>query len=306
MRLVTFGAHVLDVLAHPVDTIPDGQGAALVGQMRMSAAGPAGGTAITMAKLGAEVFTVGAIGDDDAGTVLTTALNRFGVVTDHLRRVEAATSMSVLPIRSNGDRPALHMPGANLAYPLPDAPLELFTGADHVHLGAPELLNPPELAPLLDDIRATGTTISADLLADGDPGVLAWLSPILEHLDYLLPNAAQVYGLTAQPDLISACRSLIDLGVGCVAVTDGGDGAHVVTADDAEHAQATAVDVVDTSGCGDAFSAGFLVARGHDRSLLESARIGCAVAGIVAGGLGSDHGDFTWGDVAPDHPTAVV
>ena len=49
MRVITFGAHVLDVLAQPVDAIPEGQGATLVQHMRMSAAGPAGGTAITLA-----------------------------------------------------------------------------------------------------------------------------------------------------------------------------------------------------------------------------------------------------------------
>ena len=297
MRVVTFGAHVLDVLAQPVDAIPEGQGATLVQHMRMSAAGPAGGTAITLAKLGVEVYTAGAIGDDEAADVLVTALNRHGVVTDDLVRVDLPTSMSMLPIRSNGDRPAIHMPGANLAYPLDRAPLELFTGADHLHLGAPELLNPPELAPLLADVRDTGTTISADILADGDPGALAWLEPVLPHLDYLLPNDEQVRGLTGRTDLIDACRALINTGVTCVAVTAGADGAHVVTADDAEHAPATPVTVVDTSGCGDAFSAGFIAARGHDLPLLESARVGCAVAGIVATGLGSDHGDFTWGSI---------
>lgn len=298
MRVATFGAHVLDVLAQPVDEIPGGQGAALVQNIRMSAAGPAGGTAITLAKLGVEVYTVGAIGADDPGDLLTTMLNRHGVNTDHLVTVEAPTSMSMLPIRSNGDRPALHLPGANLAYPLGDAPLELFTGVDHLHIGAPELLNPPELAPLLADVRAAGTTISADILADGDPGLLAWIDPVLAQLDYLLPNDDQVRGFTGEGDLVVACRRLIDRGVACVAVTAGADGARVVTADDAEHAPARPVTVVDTSGCGDSFSAGFIAARGHDHGLREAAEIGCAVAGIVATGLGSDHGDFTWSSVA--------
>ncbi|MYR08891.1 carbohydrate kinase family protein [Gordonia sp. SID5947] len=294
MRVATFGAHVLDVLAQPVDEIPDGQGAALVRNIRMSPAGPAGGTAITLAKLGVEVYTVGAVGADDPGDLLTTMLNRRGVNTDHLLTVDQPTSMSMLPIRSNGDRPALHLPGANLAYPLGNAPFEFLTGVDHVHIGAPELLNPPELAPLLADIRATGTTISADILADGDPGLLAWIEPVLPQLDYLLPNDDQVCGFTGETDLITACRRLIDRGVLCVAATAGADGAHVVTADDAAHARARDVTVVDTSGCGDSFSAGFLAARGHDLGLLAAAEIGCAVAGIVATGLGSDHGDFTW------------
>ncbi len=55
---------------------------------------------------------------------------------------------------------------------------------------------------------------------------------------------------------------------------------------------ATAVEAVDTTGCGDAFSAGFLRGLALGRSREEAARLGCAVAGIVAGGLGSDYGDY--------------
>ncbi|PYE17596.1 sugar/nucleoside kinase (ribokinase family) [Williamsia limnetica] len=295
MQVVTFGAHVLDVVVHPVDEIPEGQGAVLVPHIRLVPAGPAGGTAITLAKLGAAVSTVGALGRDDSGDLLITQLQRHGVVTEHLLRVDdQPTSMSVLPIRTNGDRPALHLPGANLAYPLDQVPIELLTSADHVHIGAPELLGPAELAPTLERIRAAGVTISADILAPGDPGVLAWIEAVLPHLDYLLPNDEQVLGLTGATDLIEGCRTLIDRGVGCVAVTAGADGAWVVTAAGAEHAAATAVEVVDTSGCGDAFSAGFIAGRLNDFSALRAAQLGCAVAGVVATGLGSDHGDFDW------------
>ncbi|WP_207842098.1 carbohydrate kinase family protein [Williamsia soli] len=303
MQVVTFGAHVLDVVVHPVDQIPEGQGAVLVPHIRLVPAGPAGGTAITLAKLGAAVSTVGALGRDDSGDLLITQLQRFGVVTEHLLRVDdQPTSMSVLPIRSNGDRPALHLPGANLTYPLDQVPIELLTSADHVHIGAPELLNPAELAPTLEKIRTAGVTISADILAPGDPGVLAWIEPVLPHLDYLLPNDEQVLGFTGGADLVAACRLLIERGVGCVAVTAGADGAWVVTATAAEHAAATDVEVVDTSGCGDAFSAGFIAGRLNDFSLLRAAQLGCAVAGVVATGLGSDHGDVDWSSATASLP----
>jgi sugar/nucleoside kinase (ribokinase family) len=75
-------------------------------------------------------------------------------------------------------------------------------------------------------------------------------------------------------------------------VTRGGDGALLVTADGAESVPAFAVDVVDTTGCGDAFSAGFLRGVGLDRTPREAAVLGCAAAALVAQGLGSDHGDF--------------
>jgi sugar/nucleoside kinase (ribokinase family) len=77
-----------------------------------------------------------------------------------------------------------------------------------------------------------------------------------------------------------------------VAATRGADGALVVTADDTVQIPAFTVDVVDSTGCGDAFSAGFLRGIGLDRGASDSARLGCAAAALVAQGLGSDHGDF--------------
>ncbi len=56
------GVHVLDVLVRPVEEIPEGQGGQLVDQIKMTAAGSAGGTALTLAKLGARVRSAGAIG----------------------------------------------------------------------------------------------------------------------------------------------------------------------------------------------------------------------------------------------------
>jgi sugar/nucleoside kinase (ribokinase family) len=49
---------------------------------------------------------------------------------------------------------------------------------------------------------------------------------------------------------------------------------------------------VDTTGCGDAFSAGFLRGLSLDRSRAESAQLGCAAAALVAQGLGTDYGEF--------------
>jgi sugar/nucleoside kinase (ribokinase family) len=55
---------------------------------------------------------------------------------------------------------------------------------------------------------------------------------------------------------------------------------------------AFAVDIVDTTGCGDAFSAGFVYATRIGRAPRDAAVLGNAVAALVAGGLGSDHGEF--------------
>jgi sugar/nucleoside kinase (ribokinase family) len=292
--VVALGVHVLDVLVRPVEAIPEGQGGQLVEQIRATAAGTAGGAALTLAKLGARTRSAGAIGADPLGDLLVELLQRAGVETDLLlRREEVQTSASVLPIRPNGERPAFHVIGANATYGADDAPVEAIAGADALHLGAPEFMGGEQAARVLEHARANGTRTSADVLAGGDPGLLEWIAPALPHLDVLLPNDEQVLGFTGEDSLEAGCRALIARGVGMVAATCGAEGAIVVDGEgDPIRVSAFDIEVVDTTGCGDAFSAGFVVGLGLGRSPRDAAVLGCASAALVAGGLGSDHGDF--------------
>ena len=295
MNIITLGVHVVDVLVRPVETIPEGQGGALVEQIRITPAGSAGGAAITLAKLGAEVRSAGAVGRDAVGDVLLELLGRFGVDTSLLvRRDDVQTSASVLPIRPDGSRPAFHVVGANATYNSSDAPWDAIERAEYLHLGAPEFMGGDEAAKILSFARQQRVITSADLLAPGDQAsqIADWIGPALEHLDYLLPNEEQVLGLTGADDVVSGCQALRERGIGCVAATCGGDGAVVVDADGVERVPAFAVEVVDTTGCGDAFSAGFLRGLSSGRDRREAAVLGCATAALVAGGLGSDHGEF--------------
>ena len=319
MRLVAMGVHVLDVLARPIEEIPAGQGGELVEEIRITAAGSAGGTALVAAKLGASVRSAGAIGSDAVGDMLLALLERDGVDTSLLvRRDDVQTSASVLPIRANGDRPAFHVVGANGTYGPADLPPEALAWATHLHLGGPEFMGGEAAAEILTRAREAGVVTSADVLAPGDPGLLDWIAPCLPGLDYLLPNDEQVLALTGAGELVDGCRKLVELGAGCVVATRGAEGAVVVDAESVQEVPAFEVEVVDTTGCGDAFSAGFLrglslesersggrEAEPSERSggreaepsaRADAARLGCAAAALVAQGLGSDHGRFALAD----------
>ncbi|WSQ13617.1 carbohydrate kinase family protein [Streptomyces sp. NBC_01231] len=293
MKVVTMGVHVLDVLVRPVEEIPEGQGATLVDDIRMTAAGTAGGTALTLAKLGATVRTAGAIGTDPTGDLLVQLLNRAGIDTELLvRRVDTSTSASVLPIRPNGDRPSLHLLGANVTYGLDDVPWDAIAEATHLHLGGPELIGVDVAARILAYAKEHGVVTSMDLLAPGVLGSFDQIEEALPYVDHLLPNDDQLLGFTGEDDLMAGAHKLLAAGVGVVAVTRGGDGALLVTAEGTETVPAFAIDVVDTTGCGDAFSAGFLRGISLGRTPREAAVLGSAAAALVAQGLGSDHGDF--------------
>lgn len=294
-KVICVGPQIIDVLIRPVTAIPPGQGGLLLDDARITAAGTAAGTAVDLAKLGAQVYSIGAIGDDTAGRLLRLLFEEHGV--DGTRLVVKAgqqTSTTVLPIRPNGERPSMHLPGATPGLTADDIDWDLVAEADVLHVGGPDALGEfgVGVAPkLLRFAREHGTTTTVDLLrshiVDGFADLLAEAWP---YVDFFLPNDDQLRELTGLEDLPAAARAMCQRGVGTVAVTAGADGSYLITMDSVEHIPAIPSQVVDTTGCGDAYTAGLVVGvqRGWSPSL--AGRLGTASASLVAQGLGSDAG----------------
>ncbi|MFE3454305.1 carbohydrate kinase family protein [Nonomuraea sp. NPDC059194] len=293
MSVVTVGVHIVDVLTRPVETIPAGQDTVLVDQIRLTAAGAAAGTAVDLVKLGNRVASMGAIGDDELGDFLVMIMSRHGVdVSGLARRTGEQTAASILPIRPDGGRPSFHVPGANLSVTLADLDLDVLRGARGVHLGGMDVtfgLGDPAFFALLDELRAQGTIVTMDLLSEM-PDLLGMARAFVPHVDYVLPNASQALAMTGAATVEEAAAALLADGAVGVLVTLGADGSLVVTAEGATRVPALQVEVSDTTGCGDAYCAGFLTGLLHGHDTVTSARWGTAAAARVATGLGSDAG----------------
>ncbi|GII00040.1 carbohydrate kinase family protein [Planobispora takensis] len=293
MTVVTVGVHIVDVLARPVESIPAGQDTHLLEQIRITAAGAAAGTAVDLAKLGLEVASAGAIGDDELGDFLLMIMARHGVdVGGIVRRPGQQTAASILPIRPDGGRPSFHVPGANLVLAPQDLDHERIRGARVLHLGGMDVtwgLHDPGFFTLLDEARAAGTVVTMDLLSNM-PDLMQGARVFLPHIDYLLPNEEQALMMSGAADAQEAAVKLLAEGPKGVLVTLGGEGSLVATASGITRVPALDVPVVDTTGCGDAYCAGFIAGLARGRDVLGSARLGTAVAARVAGGLGSDAG----------------
>jgi sugar/nucleoside kinase (ribokinase family) len=292
--VVTLGAHVLDILGRYVTHIPEGQGSVLLDEIRLAPAGSAAGTAVGLAKLGLEVATAGAVGGEALGDVLIRALNGYGVDTTHvIRKRGVQTSASILPIRPNGDRPALHAIGANAVYSIDDVPWALIESAAHLHLGGNDSmrgLGRDGAAQILRRAHDGGAATSMDILSEGSPKLLAILKPCLPLVDWFMPNADQGCKLTDSRTPEEAASRLLDLGVSGVVLTMGGDGSLLATARERVQLAAHDISVVDTSGCGDAYCAGFIRALRLGWPPSECMKLGNAAAALVAQGLGSDAG----------------
>jgi sugar/nucleoside kinase (ribokinase family) len=293
-RAACLGAHIVDVLGRPVTHIPEGQGRQLLDEIKVTAAGTAAGTAVDLAKLGADVVSLGAIGSDRLGEFLLALLEDHGIDTRHLVRKETAqTSATMLPIRPNGERPALHVPGATPQLVREDIDLGAIGPLGALHVGGADVLGDFAGDPLRDiliEARAAGAVTTLDVLAPGDPDSWKRLRPILEYVTYFLPNDDQLRRLTGTDDLVDAARVAIDGGVEAVLVSCGAAGCLLVTGSGQWSIPAFDVEVVDTTGCGDAASAGFITGVLAGWSLEDSAWLAMAAAALVAGGLGSDAG----------------
>jgi sugar/nucleoside kinase (ribokinase family) len=292
---LTVGIHIVDILGRPVSGIPEGQGIALLDEIRMTVAGTAAGTAIDMARLGLNVATVGVIGDDELGHWLELKMRTEGVNTSGLTvDPTKPTSATMLPIRPNGQRPALHVKGANTTLSLDQIDWDLIEAADWVHIGGTCLLDNFDGEPtaeVLRRARAAGATTSLDMLGMPDSDFDKLFGPVLPLLDWFLPNDDDARMVSGRQDLGEALAWLNDSGVGATVVTLGGEGASYTPVGGAEiRVSAYDIDVVDTTGCGDAFSAGFIAGMVEGRDIVEAMEIGVASGSMVATGLGSDAG----------------
>jgi sugar/nucleoside kinase (ribokinase family) len=300
-RVAAIGPQILDVLGRPVDAIPPGQGSVRLAEIKATAAGTAAGAAVDLAKLGAAVTCYGAIGADLLGEILASALTAHGVSTAGLvRKPGAQTSATILPIRPNGERPALHVPGATRLLELAD--VALVPGEyDAVLLGGPDALaglSAADLETLVAAAKDGGALVVIDVLHPGNQGDFARLAGALALADWFWPNEDQLRALTGRADLADAVGDVLALGCGGVAVTLGADGC-LLTCPDGELLQLPGlkVPVTDTTGCGDAFNAGMLTGLllGCDRA--DAAHLGVACGSLVATGLGSDAGITSLGQV---------
>ena len=303
--VTVLGACILDVLGRPVETIPPGQASVRLEEIKATAAGTAAGTAVDLAKLGAQVTAVGAIGDDLIAGIITGVLASYGIDTRGLvRKAGRQTSASMLPIRPNGERPALHAPGAMPYLTTGDIDPAWLDGCDVLLLGAPDRLGQDTVAglsPLAAAAQASGALVLIDVLGPGRPEDFGRLRELIGTADWFCPNEDQLRRLTGRDDLTDAIREVLTLGTRGVAVTLGENGALVTTGPAASpspvHVPAHDIHVVDTTGCGDAFDAGMITGLLLGCGPVDAARLGTACGALVATGLGSDAGITSLDDV---------
>jgi len=248
--------------------------------------------AVAAARLGSVVALVGAVGDDPHGSMLGRAAKGDGIDTDGIVRIAGATTgVAVIEVDAHGENSIVVFPGAN----------GLLT-PQHVDQEAVRIAAAAVVCLCLESPLET-VLAAARRGHEGGATVMLNLSPfsevpagLLADVDLLLVNeheAAQLLGSTDPTlDWEATARGFTDRGVRNVVVTLGAQGSMVIQGGPDSPPVLTPIPavptrVVDTTGCGDAFTGAVADSLARGEGLVTAARRAAVVAAMAAAAEGA-------------------
>ena len=260
--LLVLGDANPDLILHGGNVVPAfGQAEHLVDDARLTMGGSGAILACGAAMLGLRVAICALLGDDLFGRFVRDGLVAAGVDTAGIATDEAAPTGVTVVLSGPGDRAIITMPGtiAGLRAELIDP--SLLERARHVHVSSYYLQTAlvPALPGIFDSVHDHGGTTSID--PNWDPSDL-WdggLLDLLRKTDIFMPNAMEATRLGRTSDLEDAVRTLGTRSE-LVVVKNGDRGAIAGGQGQLHRVAGLGTAVVDTTGAGDSFDAGFLAA----------------------------------------------
>jgi sugar/nucleoside kinase (ribokinase family) len=242
------------------------------------------------ARLGLRVSFIGKAGDDEFGRFVLRELKRHGVDTGSVVIDPAVkTGLSVILSRPD-DRAILTHLGSIAALRFDEIDRVRLAHARHLHLGSYFLLEAlrPDVTRLFDEAKARGLSISIDTNYDPTEQWGGGLPEVLQRADVFLPNEAELLALTHETSVEEGLDRLA--AVPTVAVKLGARGAMARCGAELVYAPSIPVEVMDTTGAGDSFDAGFVYGYLSGWPLARTLRL-AAICGALstraAGGTGA-------------------
>lgn len=285
--LLVIGEINPDLILRGNDVVPEfGQAEKLVEHAELTIGSSSVITACGAARLGLSVAFIGLVGDDQFGRYMLDAMQERGIdVSACAVDKTIATGMSVI-LSNPDDRAILTYPGTMPHLRLDQIDESLLQRIKHLHVGSYFLLDAlrPALPGLFSRARAAGVSVSLD--TNWDPAGEWNVVPVLPHIDLFFPNRNEVSlmsGATGFEQGLAILAGQIPL----LAVKLGADGGLACRGEESVTAPSLVVNVVDTTGAGDSFNAGFLYGYLNDYPLEKSLNLACACGSLstrTAGG----------------------
>ena len=276
--VIGFGALNVDTLLK-VDKIAVAEEESYIRDYSEACGGSAANTVVGLARLGCKVGFIGKVANDHEGNFQFDCFKTEGVDTGGIIQTDKGKSGVVLGLVDKKGARALYInSGVNDLIEPRELKWEYVSQTQVLHLssfvGEKSFRTQKKLLSSLPD------TIKISF----DPGSVyaqkgfAAIEPIIQNSYVMMPNALELELLTGETNYPKGSRMLIDMGVQIVAVKLGEKGCYVTNGQEKRTIQPFRVPVVDTTGAGDAFNAGFLYGLINNKPLVECGRLGNFVA----------------------------
>lgn len=295
--VLSAGIIVADHVCTPIAHLPAAGELVMADGMLLTIGGCAANAAVDLAKMKARVAVVGRVGNDVFGRVVTDILRAANVEVSSIKTSANADTSQTLIVNVQGqDRRFIHTFGANREFSAADIPLHLLDEIKVLYLGG-YLVMPAvtqeELVSVFAAARTKGVKTVLDIVVPAKGEYLSRFDRLLPHVDVFLPNHLEGELITGAKDPLKQAEVFQRLGAGTTIITMGSEGAILVQKNLRLRAGVYAVPLVDASGGGDAFDAGYICGLLDGKGPEECLRVASALGASCVRAIGTTPGVFT-------------
>ncbi len=240
--------------------------------MALFAQNPGGAPANVLAavqKLGGKTAFIGKVGNDMHGNFLRNVLHSKNICCDGLLTDNNTfTTLAFVSLSENGERSFsfARKPGADTRLEENEVNYDIIKSSKVLHVGSLSLTDSPSreaTLAALDFAKENNITVSYDpnyraMLWKDEETAKKGMRSVLPYVDIIKISDEETGLLTDEKDVKGAAKRLLRLGIKCVIVTKGSEGAYILSQKGEAEIKSKKVTVADTTGAGDSFMGGFL------------------------------------------------
>ncbi len=269
------------------DRMPDEHEKLRIDEVDFQFGGSASTTASWLSKLNENVDIIGCVGDDDIGSITINSYKRHGINTSLLQIKENInTGLAAIFVNPNSKR-MISVAGANKYFDPNKINYTAFTDNTHIHIAYND---DNSIRQILTESKKRGLSTSIELNGNED-------YEILRYVDYSFVNEDDFRRWFGKENPETLWKKLTNKTHSSLVITLGSRGAQVITGNSIYFAEVYPAEIIDRTGGGDSFDAGFLKAYAKKKSLDECLKTGLYLASKVISGRGARPEDINIDDV---------
>lgn len=282
------GDYVLGIGLSTVDLVgkvmgfPEPDKYSFMSEFDLQIGGPVSNALVALSRLGIQTKWVGKVGDDDFGKLILQGMEKECVdIKNTVIDKKNTSPLSFIIVTDSGERSIIFHPGCAFVLEK-EVPKEIIQNASIIHLDGAFIDAALPAAKLGKEL---GIKISLDA-GIAFPG----LNDLLKIIDIFIPNYDVAKELTKEESIDVCLKKLWEMGPPLVVITNGAEGSWGYDGKQIIKQDAIKVNVVDTTGCGDAFHGGFLYGELEGWDLKSKLLFATAYASFKATRLGGRKG----------------